>query len=70
MEAAVVGILAFGVGMMNDEPETASIACQCRPLQHLKVAVRIAECSNGAPADLLIDADGLAGLVVDEIDFE
>src|SRR6185436_14214340 len=33
------------------------------------VAIRIAERGDWSPADMLVDADGLAGLVVNEVDF-
>jgi hypothetical protein len=34
-----------------------------RVLQHLLIAAGIAESGDGPPADVLVDADGLAGLV-------
>jgi hypothetical protein len=37
-------------------------------LQHLQIAVGIAERGDRSPADVLVDADRLAGLVVDEVD--
>ena len=38
------------------------------PFQHLQVAVGVAEREDRAAADELVDADRLAGLVVDEVD--
>ena len=49
------------------QPETAPVAGQRRPLQHLEVAVGVAEGGDGAPADVRVDTDRLAGLVVDEV---
>ena len=39
------------------------------PLQHLQVAVGVAEGGDGPTADVLVDADRLAFLVVDEVEF-
>ena len=39
-----------------------------RPLEHLQVAVGVAESSDRAPADVRVDADRLACLVIDEVD--
>ena len=63
---AVVGILALGVGVVDDEHQ-ACAGTRGRPLQHLLVAVGVAKCSDGATADVLIDADGFAGTIVDEV---
>src|SRR4051794_7522210 len=52
---------------MNDEAQ-ARAATHRRPLQHFEVAVGIAERSDRAPPDVLIDADRLAGFVIDEMD--
>src|SRR5258706_16056209 len=38
------------------------------PLQHLQVAVRVAECHERTAADEPADRDGLAVLVIDKID--
>ena len=58
---AVIGVFAFPIGVMDDQPETAA-ACQSGPLEHLKIAIGIAECGDRAPPDVLVDADRLAGL--------
>ena len=64
----VVGILALRIGVMHQQPQSAAFAGH-GVLDHLHVAVGIAECQNRAPADVLIDTDRLAGLVVDKVDF-
>jgi len=52
-----------------------TINAKCRPgtaaahLQHLKIAFRIAEGGDRALANVLVDADRLAGAIVDEVDF-
>ena len=63
----VVSIFALGVGVMDDQAEARAPAHR-RPLQHLEIAVGVAERRNRAAADVLVDADRLAGLVVDEVD--
>ena len=67
VRVAVVGVFAFGVGVVDDQPE-AHAAGHRGPLQHFEVAVGIAEGRDRAAADMFIDADRLAGLVVDEVD--
>lgn len=64
----VVGIFAFGIGVVNDRAE-AYAAADRRPPQHIEIAVGIAERSDRPAADGLIDCNRLACLVVDEIDF-
>ena len=64
---AVVGPFPLGVGVMDDEAEREP-GRRCRPLEHLEVAVGVAECRDRTPADDLMNADRLPGLVVDEID--
>ena len=65
---AVVGVFALGVGVMDDQRRSAGRRPQRRPLQHFEIAVGVAERGDRAAADVLVDADGLAGLVVDEVD--
>src|SRR5690349_7264977 len=60
---AVVGPLALGVRMVN-EPHEAGAVAGGGPLEHLLIAVRVAEREDRAAADESLDADGLAGLVV------
>src|SRR5262245_6164667 len=64
---AIVRPLALGVRVMDDahEPRTGTGG---RPLQHLVIAVRVAEREYGTMTDELVDAGGLAWAVVDEID--
>ena len=64
---AIVGVFAFGVGVMDDQAE-ARAAAHRGPLQHFEIAVGVAERGDRAAADVLVDADRLAGLVVDEVD--
>ena len=68
MRFAVVGIFPLRIGVMDDQAEPRA-AGHRRPLQHLEIAVGIAERGDRAAADMLVDADRLAGLVVDEVDF-
>src|SRR4051812_44621188 len=62
----VVGPLTLSISMM-DVKAIARTGRLARPLQHLQVAVGVAERGNRPATDMLLDADGLAGLVVDEI---
>ena len=56
---AVVGPLALGVGVVDEEAE-ARAAAGGGPLQHLQVAVGVAEGGDRAAADVRLDADRLA----------
>jgi hypothetical protein len=58
----------IGVVVVNDEAQ-ARASTGGRPFQHSEIAVGVAERQNGPAADMLVDADRLPGLVVDEIDF-
>src|SRR5262245_44299898 len=49
------------------EPHKPDAAARRRPLQHLLVAVGVAERKDWSPTDVALDADRLAFLVVDEI---
>ena len=64
---AVVGLLALGVGVVDDQPEARASPAVVHS-QHLQVAVGVAERGDRAPADELLDADRLARLVVDEVE--
>src|SRR5262247_3621495 len=55
----VIGIFALGIGVMNNAHETGTRPGG-GPLQHLQVAVRIAESENRVAADEAVDADRLA----------
>lgn len=61
MRLSIVGIFAFGIGVVNDRAE-AGAAADRRPLQHLEIAVRIAERSDRPAADGLIDCNRRAAL--------
>ena len=63
----VIGPFAFRVGVMDVEAKARARAA-ASPLQHLEVAVGIAERRDRPAADVLLDADRLACLVVDEVD--
>src|SRR5262245_28974045 len=54
--------------MVNIEAEPRPTAGGC-PLEHLQVTIRIAERGEGTPANMHLDADGLALPVVNEVDF-
>jgi hypothetical protein len=62
----VVGPFALGIGVMDVETEARARASS-GPLEHLQVAVRIAEGGDGAAANMHVDANGLARLVVNEV---
>ena len=67
-DVAVVGPFALGVGVVDDEAEARRRCRRSVHCEHLQVAVGVAEGGDRAAADVLLDADGLAGLVVDEVD--
>src|SRR5215203_5273059 len=58
---AIIGKLAFGVGVMYQAHKTRAVASR-RPLQHLQIAVGIAEGEDRTTANMHLDADRLAGL--------
>src|SRR6185436_21101112 len=64
---AVIGPFPLGVGVVHDKGE-AGAAASLGPFEHLQAAVGIAESRDRLPAYLHMDVDGLAGLVVDEIE--
>jgi len=64
----IVGIFAVGIGVMDDEAETRP-RTGGGPLDHLQVAVGVAESGDGPPADVHLNADGFTRLVVDKVDF-
>src|SRR5437868_15036719 len=53
---------------MNDAHESGTTACG-GPLQHLEITVRISERENRAPSNVQVDADRLAGAIIDEAQF-
>ena len=67
LRRAIVGVLAFRVGVVHDEPKTRAVTGR-RPLKHLQVAIGVAEGHDRTPADDLLDGNGLAFLVVDKVD--
>src|SRR5262252_7050029 len=64
---AVVGELALGVVVVHEEHESPSRPARGE-LQHLQVAVGVAEGGDRAAADAAVDADRLPRAVVDEIE--
>ena len=58
---SVVGPFSLGVGVMHEAHEARTIAGR-GPLQHLVVAVGIAEGEDRSAADELVDATGLPAL--------
>ena len=65
---AVVCELALSIGVMHNQAEP-STRSGCRPFQHLKVAIGIAERHRGAATKMLLNADRLAFFVINEIQF-
>src|SRR5215470_18010615 len=63
----VVGPFALGIGVVH-EPGEARAAAIHGPLQHLQVAVGVAEGEDRTPPDETVDADRLARPVIDELD--
>src|ERR1700754_2925122 len=64
----VVGVFARGVRVVHDAGKARARACR-GPLQHLQIAVGVAESEDRAAADEAVDAYRLAGPVIDELDF-
>src|SRR4051812_6292475 len=52
----VVSPFPLGVGVVHEQSE-ADAAASLGPLKHLQVAVRVAECCNGAATDVHLDTD-------------
>src|SRR3954447_17414586 len=67
MQLPVVGKFTLGVGVVHDPHETRTPP-RLRPLQHLKIAVGVAEGEDWTAADEAVDADWFTGAVVDELD--
>src|SRR5690349_3462313 len=65
--AAVVCVFAHGVRVVNDDTQSRT-GSRRRPFEHLEVAIGVAERRDRPAADLLLNADGLAGFVVDQVD--
>ena len=61
-----VGVFARRIIMQHQQLETCA-AAGLRVFQHLLIAPRIAEGGDGPAADVLVDADGLVGLVIIEV---
>ena len=62
MRLAVVSPLAYGVGVVDEAHEPRALAGR-RPLEHLVVAVGVAEGAQGPSADELLEGDRLALLL-------
>ena len=61
-----VSVLALGVVVQHQHREARAVA-RAGPLQHLAIAVGVAERGVRPLADEQVDADRLAGLVVDMV---
>lgn len=68
MRCAIVRPFTLSVGMMNQAHESRP-GSRSRPLQHLVIAVGIAEGKNGTTADELLDPDRFALLVASSTPF-
>jgi hypothetical protein len=64
---AIGGPFPLTVGTMNGETESRP-RTSAGPLEHLQIAVRIAECGDGTAADEFLNTDSLAILIVNTID--
>ena len=62
----VVGVFAFGIGVVDDQPEGGTGIADGGVFQHLLVTIAVAECSDWAAANKLMDADRLARSVINE----
>jgi hypothetical protein len=62
---AVVGPIALGVGVVYVEAESRA-AARSGPLEHLQVAIGVAESGDWSAADVTLNAYGFALLVVVE----
>ena len=63
-----VGVFARGIVVKHQQHE-ARAGAALRVFQHLLVATGVSEGGDRPPADVLVDADGLVGLVVIEVQF-
>jgi hypothetical protein len=48
---AIIGPFALGIGVADQERQARTLSGSC-PLQHLQVAVGVAECGDRTPADV------------------
>ena len=62
----IVGPFALSIGVVYENAKTGSVTGG-RPLEHLEVAVGVAEGGDRPAADVRVDADWLAFFVVDEV---
>jgi hypothetical protein len=62
----VIRVLAFGIGMMDDQAKTRPRVLNRGVFQHRLVAITVTKASNWPPTNELVDADRLAVLVVDK----
>ena len=68
MGVAIVGPLAFCIGMVHKQAKTGSVTGSC-PLQDLQVTIGVAKRRDWSSPNVAVDADGLANVVVDEVNF-
>jgi len=60
---AVVGPLALGIIVVDEEAETQSGAGGS-PFEHLEIAVGVSKGGDGPAADVLLDGDRFVGLII------
>src|SRR5690242_9352230 len=68
---AIVSVFALGVGVVDNQADASlrtAFGAFCGPLKHLQVAVRIAKGEYRVPPDEPVDANRLAGTIVNELD--
>ena len=66
LRLGAVGELAYRVVVMHEHHQPRAIACP-GPLQHLLIAIRVTERGDRAAADVRVDADWFASLVVNKV---
>src|SRR5436190_22433436 len=67
MTLAIVGPLAFGIGVMHKTHETGAVS-RSRPFQHLLVAIGVAKGEDGSAADEGVDPFRFPGSFIGEKD--
>ena len=65
-QGRTVGVFAGCIIVQHEQHEPCAAAA-LRVFQHFPVAVRVAERGDGPATDVLVDADRLAGFVVNEV---
>lgn len=67
---AIVRELSIGISVMDEQTERRSLinAADCRPDEHLAIAIGVSETGDWTPADVLVDVDGFACFVVKKVE--